>query len=312
MMTTRATENLPGEWAGPILDLVKLASSAAASSVDDAEAWAVAEAGQARFRTGYVAARRTASAGQIAAHVLRLRAADHIDQIAAHLLRLQAADRVDQGAAHVLRQRAADRVDQGDVEDWTVALSKVGPAISSWEWDVRMQGALDLFTTYKAMPDDPGYARPARLVSAWLRHNVGAQLVPATGRLVEYVLEHEDVAQPALARAWYATHGARLLDELAARGKPREGRPTKEDAAHHALVRIAVCGVHGARIMTKRDLADRSGITRMTIDTWLKAEITAAAADQAPDGRHPHAVSALNNGAATSTQGEQLVDPEES
>jgi hypothetical protein len=64
--------------------------------------------------------------------------------------------------------------------------------------------------------------------------------------------------------------------------------------------------------MSKRDLADRSGITRMTIDTWLKAEITAAAADQAPDGRHLHAVPALSNGVATSTQAEQLVDPEES
>ncbi|HEY8717764.1 hypothetical protein [Pengzhenrongella sp.] len=281
MMTTRSTEDLPAEWAGPILDLVEQARISAAPADDENGAWAAAEAGQDQFRTGYKAARRTASAGQLAAHLLRL--------------------------------RAADRVDQGDLNDWTVALAKAGPAISSWDWDIRMQGALDLRrtfldTTRTATTD----ARPARLVAAWLTHNAGAQLVPATGRLVEYVLEHEDVSPKALERAWYAVHGARLLDELAARGKPREGRPTREDAAHHTLVRVAVCGVHAAQIMTKRELARRAGTTRMTIDSWLNAAIPAAAAEQAPDGRHLRGVPALSNGVARLAEEEPVADPEES
>jgi hypothetical protein len=249
MMTTRALADLPEQWAAPILDLVAQARIAAAPPADDDGAWAAAEAGQTRFRTGHKAARRTASAGQYAAHLLRL--------------------------------RAVDQVDQGDLNTWTVALAKAAPAINSWDWDDRMQGALDLRKTFKDLPADEHTTstRPARLVAAWLTHAGGAQLVPATGRLCTYALEQTLITAQTLAPAWYATHGVRLLDELVARGTAREGRPSREQAAHHALVRAAVCGVHTAKIMPKVELARRAGTTRMTLNAWL-----AAAPEHTPDG----------------------------
>lgn len=238
MMTTRAMEPLPDHWSGPILDLVAQARAAAAPPGDDDGAWAAAEAGQVRPRTGHKAARRTATAGQLAAHLLRL--------------------------------RAIDRVDQGDSDPWTVALAAAAPAISSWDWDQRMQGALDLRRTFKNLPDgDIAAARPARLVAAWLTHAGGAPLVPATGRLAEYVLEHTPINPETLATSWYATHGARLLVDLAARGTPNEGRQSREAAAHNTLVRAAVSGVYAAQIMSKVDITRLAGISRPTLNTWI-------------------------------------------
>ena len=238
MMTTRAMAPLPDHWAGPILDLVARARDAAAPPGDDDGAWAAADAGQVRPRTGHKAARRTATAGQLAAHLLRL--------------------------------HAIGLVAQGESDPWTVALTTSAPAISSWDWDERMQGALDLRRTFKDLPDsDVAATRPARLVAAWLTHAGGAPLVPATGRLAEYALEQTPINTQTLATAWYATHGARLLAILAARGTPNKGRQTLEAAAHNTLVRAAVSGVYAAQIMSKVDITRLAGITRPTLNAWI-------------------------------------------
>ncbi|NEB06971.1 hypothetical protein, partial [Streptomyces sp. SID13726] len=121
------------------------------------------------MRTGYKAAPRTLSAGQCAAHTLRLLA---------------------------LAQPEADR------EPWTDALAHAGDAIGSWDWDARMQGALDLRRAFKDLPDPlPASVRPVRLVAAWLTHASGTGLVPVTARLAAHVLDlgpRDDV----LAAAW--------------------------------------------------------------------------------------------------------------
>jgi hypothetical protein len=133
-----------------------------------------------------------------------------------------------------------------------------------------MQGALDLRKTFKDLPaDDIPAARPARLVAAWLTHAGGAPLVPATGRLAEYALEHTPINPQTLTAAWYSTHGPRLLGVLAARGTPSEGRQSKEAAAHNTLVRAAVSGVYTAHLMSKVDITRLAGITRPTLNAWL-------------------------------------------
>lgn len=236
-MTTRRTEPLPEEYAAPIFDVLERSRSAAAPPVDGDGAWAAAEAGQARIRTGYKASRRLASAGQVAAHALRIAAPDH------------------PGA---------------DEEPWTRALTQAAPAISSWDWDTRMQGALDLRRTFKDLEPQPTGARPARLVAAWLAHASGPGLVPVTARLCDYVRENLD-DQTVLAAAWYATHGPRLLPILTD-GAPRPtGRPGIEDANRRQLLRAAVLGIHAGDIWTKKELSEAAGITRRTLDSWLGA-----------------------------------------
>lgn len=234
MPTTTALPALDNTWAIAIFGLGAKVRAAAGPLVADDGAWDTAEAGQTRVRTGYTAARRTASAGQYAAHLLRL--------------------------------RAIDRVERGRAEPWTLALATSTAAISSWDWDTRMQAALDLRRTFKDLPetehDDP--VRQTRLVAAWLTHAGNRQLVPVTARVCDYALEHTLLTPTALAAAWYATHGTRLLLELAA----RRGRPTHSDV----LLRQAVRGVDAARILTATEIADRAGITRPTLDTWLEDE----------------------------------------
>ncbi|WP_125778259.1 hypothetical protein [Antribacter gilvus] len=181
-MAAHRVDELPDEHARPILELLERTRAAAAPPPEipaAVDAWAAAEAGQARNRTGYKAARRTLSAGQYAAHALRITAAR-----------------------------------DADPQPWTRELADQAGAISSWDWDTRMQAALDLRRTFKDLPEPvDATVRPVRLVAAWLTHASGPALVPVTARLAAYVLEHPP-GDDVLAGAWYATHGHRLLQAL--------------------------------------------------------------------------------------------------
>lgn len=238
MMSSRSNAALPEDWRAPILDVLERARAAAAPPADN-DAWPKAEAGQARVRTGYEAGRRTASAGQYAAHALRIDAIEH----------------------------PAERA-----EPWSLALTRAAPAISSWDWDARMHGALDLRATFKDLPDPmPASVRPVRAVAAWLTHNSGEGLVPVTARLCGIVLADLERYERALRPAWYAVHGLRLLAELETRrpAAPARGRPDKDSTAHAELLKAAVRGIHDAHLMTKADLAKAAGISRPTLNTWL-------------------------------------------
>ena len=180
MTTRRHLQDLPDPWATPILTLLELTRTAATPAGADPAPWAAAEAGQVRVHTGYRAARRTASAGQYAAHALRLQA-------------LYAAA-------------------GGDDHPATLTLAGTSAPVNSWDWDQRTRAALELRATFKDAPlTEWAAARPARLVAAWLTHNRGPQLVAATARLCTYVLEHPSVDVDDLAAAWDATHGHRLI-----------------------------------------------------------------------------------------------------
>ncbi|MBB2921304.1 hypothetical protein [Cellulomonas cellasea] len=229
MPTTTALPALDNAWAIPIFNLGAKVRAAAAPLVDDDGAWETAEAGQTPIRTGYAAARRTASAGQYAAHLLRL--------------------------------RAIDRVERGRAEPWTLALATATTAINSWDWDERMQAALDLRRTFKHVPDDEhdDAVRQTRLVSAWLTHAGNRQLVPSTAHLAGYALDHTPLTPTTLAAAWYATHGPRLLLELSALGPARS----------EVLLRHAVRGVDAAHILTLAEIAGRAGVARAILDDWL-------------------------------------------
>ncbi|MBB2925562.1 hypothetical protein [Cellulomonas cellasea] len=227
--TTAALPALDNAWAIPIFGLSAKVRAAVAPLVEDDGVWEAAEAGQATIRTGYAAADRTASAGQYAAHLLRL--------------------------------RAIDRVDRGRAEPWTLALATATTAINSWDWDTRMQAALDLRRTFKNVPDDEhdDAVRQTRLVSAWLTHAGNRQLIPSTAHLAGYALDHTPLTPTALAAAWYATHGPRLLLELSARGS----------ASSEVLLRQAVRGVDAARILSRTETSDHAGVTSTLIDAWL-------------------------------------------
>lgn len=228
-MTTRPDAPLPAEWAGPILQLVARTRAAAAPVVADGGAWAAAEAGQVRVRTGHEAAQETASAGQCGAHLLRF--------------------------------RAIEAVRHGRDEPWTLALATSTEAVASWDWDERMQAALDLRRTFRHLPvaEDGEARQETRLVAAWLTHTDGPGLVAATGELCRYVLTSTAPGDDDLAAAWYATHGDRLLRELARRGP----------GAHPDLVRTAVRGVDAARVLTRTHIAEHARITRELLEEYL-------------------------------------------
>lgn len=210
---------------------------------DDA-LWVDAEARAPKMRTNHRGSRRTAFAGQYAAHLLRL--------------------------------RALELVDQGRDDPWVVALAEAGPVLNSWDWDERMCGALALRKTYKDLPPEHterAAIRPTSYVAGWLTHAAGESLVPVTGRLAQYALEHTPITRARLAVAWYAVHWARFLDELTVtRENPGRGRPALGDAERLALMRTAVRAIHTARLTSKTDLAQRAGITRPTLDAWLKGD----------------------------------------
>lgn len=236
-MTTRRLEDLPEQHATPILALIDAARAAAAPD-GDSSAWAVAEAGQAKIRTTYKAPRRTATAGQIAAHALRL---------------------------HTLAGFDVD----APAEPWEEALLQSTEAINSWDWDVRMQGALDLRRTYKDLERPlPPTAVPVQLVASWLTHAGGPELVPVTARLTGYVVDHKD-SHDVLAAAWYATHGHRILAELAPTAPQRRGAPTTGEEQRRAALKTAVRGVAAAHIMTKVELAAAASTSRPTVTAWL-------------------------------------------
>lgn len=195
-MTTRALEPIPEQWAGPILELADAARAAAVPAGHDDALWVDAESRAPKMRTNHRGSQRTAFAGQYAAHLLRL--------------------------------RALELVDQGTQDPWVVALAEAGPVLNSWDWDERTYGALALRKTYKDLSGEhPERAviRPTSYVAGWLTHAAGESLVPATGRLAQYALEHPPITCDRLTVAWYAAHGARFLDELTAtRENPGRGR----------------------------------------------------------------------------------------
>jgi hypothetical protein len=240
MMTTRRLLELPDDVAAPIMTVVDAARAAADPGLPDTTAWAAAEAGQTAVRTGYKASRRVASAGQLAAHVVRLLTPDT----------------------------------SPDQPWWAVlASADVTTALHSWDWDERMWAALQLRRTYKDLDRAAQVdALPVALVATWLTHAKGDALPGATARLCRHVLER-DVDDATWSRAWYLVHGLRLVHELATESRP--GRPRADDPNRTAL-RTAVRAVARLEATTKTEIAAAAGITRRTLDAWLTHPATPA------------------------------------
>lgn len=178
-MSTRRVRPLPEPWAVPILTLVQITRAAITAPDVDPGPWAAAECGQTPIRTGYKAARRTASAGQYAAHLLRL--------------------------------QAARDVDAGRAAHWLRTLAGLGPALSSWDPEERAAGAVALYRNLiDAAALGAEQAQGARLVASWLGCHRGPELVATTAALCTYVLEQPDLDVDDVVRAWDATHGHRL------------------------------------------------------------------------------------------------------
>lgn len=234
---SRHLEPLSDEDQETILGFVDAARAAATGAALD-EPESPHRAAEERYpgpRTGHKLARLTGAAGATAAHAIRLRA---ISELAS------------------------------DASPWTSALAHLTAPLSSWDWDERMQAALDLRKTFKdEPPPPPASVRPVRLVAAWLTHAGGAGLIPATRQLCEYVMANPD--RDALHGAWYAVHGLALLDDITAGGEGTTmGRPTATQADYRARLRAVVEGLHAAQIMSDRALAARAGITRPTLTSW--------------------------------------------
>lgn len=235
---TRHLDPIPEQDGEVLLGVVDRARAQAtrAAPADLRDAYLAAEAQYPAPRTGYKLARVTAAAGAAAAHTLRLEA-------------------------------LADSAAAG--RPWVAALARTGATLSSWDWDERMQCALDLRKTFKDVPDPDEHAttiRPVRLVAAWLTHAGGRDLVPASTRLCAELDNHHGLN---LAGAWYAVHGTTLLQAIVTAGPVvTEGRATAEQAAHRARLRAVVAGLADAQVMTNSELARQAGVTRTTLISW--------------------------------------------
>lgn len=237
---TRPRQRADADPLTPILEIVAL-TRVLATPKSDNDAWITAEAGQREGGTGtFKHGRRTASAGQYAAHAIRL---------------------------DVLDADASTRA-----EPWNAALLKETRAIESWDWDTRMQGALNLRATYLRLEGpEPASVIPVKLVGSWLTQTSGDPFVYATARLAQYVLDHEEL-HAYLRPAWYATHGRRLLTTLAPPRDPdfEGGRPTPERRDALARLKAALPDIVAAHTMPLTEIADVAQITRPTIYKYLK------------------------------------------
>ena len=230
-MTTRSLLPLDEADRTAILELLDSALAAATTGIEDAAMWRAADEAGHRPSTGYKLARRTWSAGQIAAHALRL-----------------ATD--------------ADT-------PWGAELSRTAAAINSADWDERTYATLALRKTFKDLegPVSPELTA-VRRVAAWLRLDGGPQLPGATARLCRTAIEQ---ASAELGRAWYATHWRDLLEAASGGQPLSRGRVSGEELERRARLSRAAVAVYeaGDPAITKKALADAAGVTRATLDNWL-------------------------------------------
>lgn len=163
-------------------------------------------------------------------------------------------------AAHAIRLSYEPTCWPGDV------LESVRAADSSWDWDERMQAALDLRRALSTRTDDED-SRHIRLTAAWLTHTDDAGLIPASVRLCDVATAD---AAPLLGAGWWAVFGTSVLSQLVERG-PRltlGRRPSVEEVAQRAALRAAVEGIKSARVMGRSATARAAGITLKTYDNW--------------------------------------------
>ncbi|TFH68146.1 hypothetical protein [Cellulomonas sp. HD19AZ1] len=242
-MTSRHLEQIPEDAAAAYLAVLDTARAAAQRDVDvdGQQVFRDVESAHPVPRTGTKMARIAAAAGSTAAHALRLQ---------------------------------ADAGGGSSEEPWTAALAQTATVLSSWDWDERMQAALNLRATYKDLPDDVAAAhkatlRPVRLVAAWLTHTNDDGLIPAGARLAEYALA-SSLPEDTWAAAWFAVNGLALIDKLAPTVTMAPGRATADETARRARLRAAVAGTYAARVVPFRSLSQRAGITDVTTQSWTK------------------------------------------
>jgi hypothetical protein len=231
MMNTRHLRPLPPDLEATVLAVVDGAREAAAAAAQLPEdVMIAAERAHPIPHTGFKQSRQVAAAGSVAASELRLRA----------------------------------RLEQSP---WSIALVATGRRLLSWDWDERTQAALNLRATFKDLPDaapPTSDLRDVRVVAAWLTHTSDEGLLPATGRLLERLEGHVGDG------GWFAVHGPVLLDLLAERRTSSGGRPGGPQALLTAQLRAVAVAVESTGLWTKREVAARAGVTRVTLNAWLE------------------------------------------
>ncbi|MDG4795092.1 hypothetical protein [Micromonospora sp. WMMD1082] len=178
-------------------------------------------------------------------------------------------------AAHAIRLHAVDLVDRDDSPPlWAFEVAEAGNAIGSdptHDPDRRAVTAMAIRRAISRGPAGDPDAEPGRTLAGWLFPNADADA--AAAHLAAHVLAHALRYRKWWGRpAWYAAFGLDLLDVLTEdlpAVDPAGGRPRREEARQREALRVAVAGVHAARIATKARIAEAAGISRPTLDSWL-------------------------------------------
>ncbi|WP_431728554.1 hypothetical protein [Verrucosispora sp. TAA-831] len=186
---------------------------------------------------------------------------------------LDAAGRI---AAHTIRLHAADLRDRDeDPPLWAYEAADASDAINADPVDDRDRRAVTAMAIRRAISRGPAGdpdAEAGRTLAGWLFPNADADADAPAGHLAVHVLTRADLYRRWSGPAWYAVHGPDLLDVLTdglPDAGPAGGRPRGETAQTREALRTAVRGVAAARVVPKTRLATLAGISRPTLDNWL-------------------------------------------
>lgn len=176
-------------------------------------------------------------------------------------------------AAHALRLRFC--LDRGDGTDETAEWADLLAGVHL-ERDSRSRRRLDqsLEMRRAALRDQHTESRDVgEDVARWLPTS-GADYVAHSAKLARRiaVLPHPE-RDELLRLAWFSVHGLPLLDALRAHAEnfttAAGGRPTQDTDVVRRLQMLTAYAVHDAQITTKSEIAQRAGVTRVTLNAWL-------------------------------------------
>lgn len=140
----------------------------------------------------------------------------------------------------------------------------------------RTQAAADI-RRLLASASGPGDTSPetnaGRVLATWLAQTGGTLMVGAAGKVARHVCGHvkTQYGNDHLAAGWWAVVGPHLVRVIAAGIAPvgeEGGRPTGDDGPR-ALLRWAVASVDATGAVTRSALAEKAGVSRVTLYAWL-------------------------------------------
>lgn len=178
-------------------------------------------------------------------------------------------------AAHAVRHavradpdRWPPAVETEVLDEHMVTLINVGP-----DFDVddkTSTGLLLLRAVSRTGAFSQSELEPARLFAKWLAATGESQILACGGQLARWIISNGGAAWTQhLGTAWWSLHGDAALDHFLQGYTPAGGRPTDQSEHSRQQLSVTVRGIHSTGDYSKSSIAQRAGISRPTLDSWL-------------------------------------------